>query len=107
MTKAPIFRAPAMTACLGLLACEQRYDLSPETLGLAVRDAGFPCESVVDAGALDEDSWRIACGGGLTYLASVLDTGDICVEPLQVGDLGVGPIENLTENRCAPDVKAR
>jgi hypothetical protein len=107
----------AIAASLALCGCVDRANVTPDTLGLAVADAGFPCAAVVSTSELDADSWRVACEGGLAYVATVLTTGDICVEPLAVGDfLAVPSLEpprpGVTQkhdlsNRCAPDVKVR
>jgi hypothetical protein len=97
-------RAPLIVA-LSLVACVERTELSADTLGRAVRDAGFPCEGAAGARELGIDSWRVACGDGSTYIASVLESGDICVDPMPIGD--VGPTsQEVDANRCAPNVKA-
>lgn len=94
-----------LVVTLSLVACVERAELSADTLGRAVRDAGFPCEGTAGARELGIDSWRVACGDGSTYIATVLESGDICVDPMPIGD--VGPIsQEFDENRCAPNVKA-
>jgi hypothetical protein len=108
---------PSIAASLALCGCVDPGNVTADTLGLAVADAGFPCAAVVSTSELDADSWRVACEGGLAYVATVLTTGDICVEPLAVGDfLAVPSLEpprpGVTQkhdlsNRCAPDVKVR
>src|SRR5262245_44543032 len=111
--------APSIAAPFALCGCVDPSNVTAETLGHAVADAGFPCESLVSASELDADSWRVACGGGLAYVATVLSTGDICVEPLAVGDFLVPPTLDRPSpgvsrgdgagslDRCAPDVKVR
>lgn len=111
MTQICITRATVGLFASSLVACTNRPELSVETLGRAVRDAGFSCERAVGAGELGIDTWRVACDDGSTYIASVSETGHICVDPLPIGD--VGPVgaptrgQEVDENRCAPDVKAR
>jgi hypothetical protein len=112
----------AVAMSFALCGCVDRSNVSADTLGLAVADAGFPCEDVVSSSELDAGSWRVACSGGLAYVATVLAGGDICVEPLPIGDflLGLGGerardraepndpnVEPLPLDRCAPDVKVR
>jgi hypothetical protein len=105
MTKICLPRVAFILVALSLVACSERFELSADTLGRAVRDAGFPCEGAVGATELKGDIWRVGCGGGSTYIASVLESGDICVDPMPIGD--VGPVfQELDENRCAPNVKA-
>jgi hypothetical protein len=109
--------APSIAASLALCGCVDRANVTPDTLGRAVADAGFPCAAVVSTSELDADSWRVACDGGLAYVATVLSTGDVCVEPLAVGDFLVRPSlepprpgvtqKHDTLDRCAPDVKVR
>lgn len=100
------FTRATLIVSLSLVACVERTELSADTLGRAVRDAGFPCEGTAGARELTIDSWRVACGDGSTYIASVLESGDICVDPMPIGD--VGPTsQGFDENRCAPNVKAR
>jgi hypothetical protein len=91
---------------LSLVACAERAEVSEDTLGRAVRDAGFPCEGTAGARELGIDSWRVACGDGSTYIATVLESGDICVDPMPIGDVGPVSQERDDENRCAPNVKA-
>jgi hypothetical protein len=103
----PMTKALALSvAALSLVACIERRELSADMLGRAVRDAGFSCEGAVGASELEVDVWRVACGGGSTFIASVLASGHICVDPMPIGD--VGPVfQELDENRCAPNVKAQ
>jgi hypothetical protein len=106
MTQIYLTRSTFILFALSLVACVERTELSADTLGRAVRDAGFPCEGAVGAGELGIDTWRVACGDGSTYIASVLEGGDVCVDPMPIGDVG-RTFQELDENRCAPNVKAQ
>jgi hypothetical protein len=66
--------------------------MSPEALARAVRGAGFPCASVVEASPIDsaEGNWRVACSNAETYMAYVQAEGHVCVEPLALSD-AIGP----------------
>ena len=101
----PSAPAALLSAAL-VVACVDRTEVSADTLGLAVRDAGFPCEGAVSASRLGTNTWRVACSHGSTYIASVLESGDICIDPMPLGDVA-GQVQEFDENRCAPDVKAR
>ena len=105
MTRIRFTPAAFIWAQLSLVACVDSAELSVDTLGRAVRDAGFPCEKAVGAAELGMDTWRVACEDGSTYIASVLESGDICVDPMPIGDVGRN-FQELDENRCAPNVKA-
>lgn len=112
----PRAAALALATSLAVCGCVDRSNVTGEVLGLAVADAGFPCETVMSASELDVDSWRVACDGGRAYVATVLVSGDICVEPLPVGDFSIGlggarqtdrSGQPAPVDRCAPDVKVR
>jgi hypothetical protein len=93
-----------LLAMMSLGACTGNVRFSDETLASVVRDVGFSCKSVVDARVSDasQATWRVACAGAETYLASVQDNGQVCVEPLLLGDGGPAPqIVQSPEQRCA------
>jgi hypothetical protein len=75
------------------------------TLGTAIRDVGFPCDSVVSTQATGDsgNSWRVACDDARVYAASVESGGDLCIEPVLFVD-GVGQPVNIPEARCTSDV---
>lgn len=101
-------RFGSISVVLLLVACSEPNELSPDILGRAVRDAGFPCDGSVGAREMGKGNWHVACGDGSTYLATVLDTGEICVDPIPLGDAPAGAaFQDLGEGRCAPDVKAQ
>lgn len=63
------------------------------SLGAAIQDVGFPCEQAIESQRTDGNAWRVACAGAATYVAFTTDDGDICIEPIVVGDLpGPDPV---------------
>jgi hypothetical protein len=89
---------------LGLGACADDVTLSSESIGRVVRDVGYPCGGAVDAKALDasKETWRVACASADTYLAAVQANGELCVEPLPLGDGGPAPpVLPPVQPRCA------
>lgn len=57
------------------------------SLGNAIRDTGFACESVEQAEELDAagGAWRVTCDGSRVYLANVRDDGAVCIERIPQG----------------------
>ena len=90
-----------LLSMLCLAGCTDSATLTDETIGRVVRDVGFSCEGAVDAQAVgtSETTWRIACANAETYMATLQDNGDLCVEPLILGDGGPAPIPVLP-SRC-------
>jgi hypothetical protein len=98
--------ASFVAALLSTAACTDPAAGVSETLGSAIRDVGFPCESVVSSQASNEsgDSWRIACSDARVYAASIEESGDLCIEPvLFVDAVGPQPVQ-FPEARCTSDV---
>lgn len=60
---------------------------SRESLGAAIRDVGFQCDEVIESQKTDGNVWRVGCTEAATYMAFANDAGEICVEPVPVGDL--------------------
>jgi hypothetical protein len=86
MTSTRLALPCSISVCLSVLGCAERTDVSPDNLGLAVRSAGIQCEEVVETEAFGTDSWRVECNSGLTYVASFLEDGGICIDPVPLGD---------------------
>jgi hypothetical protein len=80
-------RAPAVTPSPPSGKLAELRAMSPtflaSTLLIAIRDAGFVCEDVVDVDQSEPDSpvWRAHCRDLKAYLVRVADSGALAVEP--------------------------
>jgi hypothetical protein len=98
------FKFAVLLAMPCLVACTDSARLSNETIGRVVRKVGFSCEGAVNVQALGASNrtWRVACANTETYTAAVQDNGDLCVEPLFLGDGGPAPqVLPTLQSRCA------
>jgi hypothetical protein len=89
------FRAISLTAASLLIAACTGESIEQarlaESLGNAIREVGFSCDSVVSSHAINErgDVWRVACGAADVYAASLEASGDLCIEPVPFADAPV------------------
>jgi hypothetical protein len=63
----------------------------------------LPCESVVASEPLNSSrtSWRVVCADAATYMALVQHDGNLCVEPMPLGDFRVGVAPNASGQGCS------
>jgi hypothetical protein len=88
--------------CAGCTAQRATEEPSIDTLASAIRAAGYACADIVNSNELDRerDSYRVVCGGTLTYSANVSNAGSICVTPVPYVDaVTPTPAMNIAE-RC-------
>jgi len=64
---------------------------------LAIRDAGFDCQEVIDSGQSGAERWiwRVRCAGALAYWGAIDDYGYLTVEPAIYWDNGPAVIPNI------------
>ena len=98
---------PCVAVLLLAVACTRQSANAPapeEPLASTIRELGFQCEGITGLQEAGEGAWRVTCSGAETYTAFATAAGEVCVEPVFVGD-GPGPgvaALVLPAERCTP-----
>ena len=81
---------------LSLVGCAEHRSLSNEAFQRAIRESRLQCDTIVSAEALNSSktAWRVVCADTATYMAMVQHDGNLCVEPMPIGDFLVGDPNN-------------
>jgi hypothetical protein len=90
-----------ISACAG---CASSSVPTPETLGATIRDAGLRCGGVASAEAIAERerTWRVTCGDARVYAATLVENGELCIEPIMAGGFSGDLTPTPPEPRCTP-----
>ena len=88
---------------LFLAACSAQVGPSDKAIARVVRGLGFPCEGAIGTEALgaSNKSWRVTCANTQRYLAVVQDNGNMCIEPLLLGDVFAPARQVSLPQHCA------
>ena len=81
-------------------AAPQSLSLSQDELAASIREVAFECGELIGATEIARESWQIRCSDAEVYVAFKGTSGDLCFEPIIVGDTDIPTAVVTPKPRC-------